>query len=59
MVVEVNNKLGHCINCNTTCETETAQAMRAQQLAEKSSILAIIANSDKDIVLTYFWDNKW
>ena len=59
MVVEINNKLGHCINYNTTCETETAQAMRAQQLAEKSSVLPIIPNSDKNIVLTYFWaDNS-
>ena len=47
MVVEINNKLRHCINHNSTCETETAQAMRAQQLAEKSSILPVIPNSDK------------
>ena len=53
-MVEINNKLGHCMNCNTASEIETAQAMRAQQLAEKSSILPLIPNSDKDIVLTYF-----
>ena len=35
MVVEINNKLSHCINYNTTCEMETTQAIRAQQLAEK------------------------
>ena len=55
MVVEINIKLGHFINYNTTCEIETAQAMRAQQLGEKSSVSPIIPNSDKDIVLTYFW----
>ena len=33
--------------------------MRAQQLTEKSSILPIIPNSDKDIVLTYFWANNF
>ena len=59
MVVEINNKLGHCMNCNTASEIETAQAMRAQQLTEKSSILPIIPNSDKDIVLTYFWANNF
>ena len=59
MVVEINNKLSHCINYNTTCEIETAQTMRAQQLSEKSSILPIIPNSDKDIVLTYFWADNF
>ena len=59
MQAEINNKLGHCINYNTTCEIETSQAMRAQQLAEKSSILPITPNSDKDIVLTYFWANNF
>ena len=53
MVVEINNKLGHCIN--TTRENEMAHAIRAQHLAEKSSILPIIPNSDKDTILTYFW----
>ena len=56
MVVEINNKLSHCISYNTS---ETAQAMRAQQLAEKSSILSVISNSDKDIVLTYLWADKF
>ena len=51
--------MGHCINYNTTCEFETIQAMRAQQLAEKSSVLLIIPNSDKDIVLTYFWADNF
>ena len=55
MVVEIYKKLGHCINHYTASETETVQAMRAQQLAEKSSVLPVIPNSDKDIVLTYFW----
>ena len=55
MVVEINIKFGHFINYNTTCEIETAQAKRAQQLGEKSSVSPIIPNSDKDIVLTYFW----
>ena len=40
--------MGHCTNYNTTCEIETAQAMRAQNK------LPIIPNSDKDIVLTFF-----
>ena len=59
MMVEINNKLGQFINYNTTCETETAQAMRAQKLAKKSSVLPMIPNSDKDIVLTYFWADNF
>ena len=47
MVVEIYYKFGQCINYNTTCEIETAQAMRAQQLTEKSSVLPKILNSDK------------
>ena len=59
MVVGINNKLGYCINYNTTCEMETTQAMGAQQLAAKSSILPIITNSDKLIVLPYFWEDNF
>ena len=59
MVVGINKKLGYCINYNTTREMETTQAMRAQQLAAKSSIFSIIANSDKIIVLPYFWEDKF
>ena len=33
--------------------------MRAQQLAAKSSVLPVIPNSDKDIILTYFWADKF
>ena len=55
MLAVIDNKLGHCINYNTTCETETAHAKRAQQLDEKSSILPIIQTVIKRIVLTYFW----
>ena len=56
---EIHNKFGQYIGYSTTCEIETAQAMRAQQLAEKSLILPIIPNSDKDIVLTYFSDDNF
>ena len=59
MVVGINKKLGYCKNYNTTREMETTQAMRAQQLAAKSSIFSIIANSDKIIVLPYFWEDKF
>ena len=58
-MVEINNKLGHCINYSTTCEIETTQVVRQQQLPEKSSILTIIPNSDKDIVLTYLWAHNF
>ena len=59
MVVGINKKLGYCKNYNTTREMETTQAMRAQQLAAKSSIFSIITNSDKIIVLPYFWEDKF
>ena len=51
MVVGINNKLGYCINYNTTCEMETTQAIGAQQLAAKSLILPIITNS--------FWEDNF
>ena len=59
MVVGINKKLGYFKNYNTTREMETTQAMRVQQLAAKSSIFSIIANSDKIIVLPYFWEDKF
>ena len=35
MVVEINNKLCHCINFNTTCEIEMTQAIREHNLLKK------------------------
>ena len=54
-VVEINNKLGHCISYPLTCEIETAQARTAQILADSSSILPLKPQNEGDTVLTYFW----
>ena len=54
-VVRVANRLGHCISYDTVCEIETAQAMKAQQLAAQSSVLPLVPNNDDGVVLTYFW----
>ena len=32
-VVDIVSRLGHCINYKTTCEIETAQAVKAQALS--------------------------
>ena len=54
-VIEILNKLGHCINFNTTCEIETRQAVKAQKLANISSTLPLLSSADNDMLDTYFW----
>ena len=50
-IVEINNRLGHCLNYNVTCEIETSQAKKVQLLAECSSILRSLSKHDGNI-----WD---
>ena len=47
--------LGHCISYDLTCEIETTQALKAKELAEKSSVLSLRPVSEDNIVLTYLW----
>ena len=54
-IIEIVNKLGHCISYNLTCEIETAQAVRAQYLATKNNSLPIRPSTDSSTVLTVFW----
>ena len=54
-VVEITHKLGHCIDYNLTCEIETAQAKKVQQLADHTNILPLKPKFEKSPALTYFW----
>ena len=54
-VIDIFNKLGHCIDYNTTCEIETSQAGKAQKLANISSTLPLLPSVDNDTLDTYFW----
>ena len=55
-VVEINNKLGHCISYPLTCEIETAQAQATQQnINNGNNILPVKPKTADGIVLTTFW----
>jgi hypothetical protein len=54
-VIDINNRLGHCISYNKTCEIETALAEKAQQLSLGNNALSLQPLNESDIVLTYFW----
>ena len=53
-VIDVVNKLGHCIDYSTTCEIETSQAVKAQKLANFSSTLPLLLLADRDTLDKYF-----
>ena len=53
-VIDIVNRLGHCINYNTTCEIETALAKKTMIDAETSSCLQLIPTTSK-FLLTVFW----
>ena len=55
-VVDIVNRLGHCISYKykATCDTETAQAVKSQALAKKSSILDLVPRDETSHVLTVF-----
>ena len=54
-IIEILNKLGHCLSYSLTCDIETAQAKVAQLNAESSSILPVTPETEQDTVLTFFW----
>ena len=54
-VIDILNKLGHCIDYNITCEIETSQAVKAQELANISLTLPLLPSADNDTLDTYFW----
>ena len=53
-VVEIVNRLGHCLTYNTICEAETTFAAKAQQLLS-NSFLPLHPINEYDYVLTAFW----
>ena len=53
-MVEIVDILGHCLTCNTTCEVETAFAVKGQQLLS-NSFLPLRPINEYDYVLTVFW----
>ena len=54
-IIQILNKLGHCISYDLTCETETSQAQVSIIEQENNSILPILPTADDDIIITYFW----
>ena len=54
-VVEILSCLGHCLDYNTTCEIETAQALKSQQLAQNAIALPLVPSSENNYVLTILW----
>ena len=40
--IEILNRLGHCLDYNTTCEIESAQAIKAQKLSQNSLSLPLL-----------------
>ena len=54
-VVDILSRLGHCINSKTTCEIETAQAVKSQALSKRSSALPLFTIEQSSFVLTVFW----
>ena len=54
-VIQILNKLGHCISYDLTCETETYEAQVSLIEQENNWILPILPTADDDIIITYFW----
>ena len=47
-VIEIINKLGHCLDYNTTCEIETAQAKTMQVLGGSINSTHLVAFQEQD-----------
>ena len=56
-VIDIVNRLSHCINYNMTCETETALAKKAKIEAETSSCLQLIPITSKFLLIMFWVDN--
>jgi hypothetical protein len=54
-VIDIVSRQGHCLDYNTTCEIETAQAVKSQLLSENCSSLPLIPKDSNNYVLTVFW----
>ena len=58
-MVEVLNHLGHSVSYTSVCATETAQAQKPQMLANQNQSLPLKPATPTDIILTYFWADKF
>ena len=58
-LIEITNKLGHCISYSLTCETETAQVRAAQLKAQTTTISPLKPNGVNDVVVTVFWADNF
>ena len=54
-LIQLVNKLGHCIDYNSVCDILTAQAQKSSELAKSSSILPLAPINSNSSVKTWFW----
>ena len=54
-VIEIVNKLKHCISYPLTCKIFTAQARVAQLKVQTTTILPLKPNGVDDVLVTVFW----
>ena len=54
-VIQILNKLEHCISYDLICEIETSQAQVSLMEEENKSILPILPTANDDIIITYVW----
>ena len=55
-VIDILNKLGHCMPYKVTCEIETSQAEIAKKILDgEGTILPIVPNDESSSVPTVFW----
>ena len=57
-VINILNKLGHCLNYNKSCEIETAIVESTSIHAKEKNILPILTVGD-EIILTFFWTDNF
>ena len=56
-IIDIVNKLGHCIKYNTVCDFETAQAELVQEEAATSSILPLQPKDHQPVYIHFWVDN--
>ena len=54
-IVDILNKLGHCINYNMVCDIETSQAELVQEEASSKCVLPIEPSTPTESIWTHFW----
>ena len=54
-VVQLTNRLGNCMSYDRVLDIETAQAQKAQQLANEASYIPLTTAQPEDSVTTFFW----